>query len=307
LTGSAFAGARDVSAAGPVEWHDLVGVETRDQGIQGEAFLAPELWINVGDSVTWNSNAGEIHTVSFLSGGARPELIVAGDFNPAVLFPSGGASYGGSGYRNSGLMPAIAPSYHLTFTAAGNFPFVCLVHTNMSGEVHVRAAGTAYPHEQRFYDQQAQVQGKQLLASGIQLLGLANAENTRTQVTVGTGALNGTSSVAAMRFGPERRVVHAGDTVEWVNRDPETPHTITFGTEPPGAPLGAFPPSGLDGPGHATISSTDQDVNSGFIGATDPFGTTFSARFTAPGTYHYICALHDDLGMTGDIVVVGAP
>jgi plastocyanin len=40
------------------------------------------------------------------------------------------------------------------------------------------------------------------------------------------------------------------------------------------------------------------------VGAGLPFGTTFSATFTAPGTYNYICALHDDLGMTGTVVVL---
>ena len=44
--------------------------------------------------------------------------------------------------------------------------------------------------------------------------------------------------------------------------------------------------------------------NSGFTGADFPFGTTFAATFTAPGRYHFICALHDDLGMTGTIVVL---
>jgi plastocyanin len=45
-------------------------------------------------------------------------------------------------------------------------------------------------------------------------------------------------------------------------------------------------------------------VNSGFIGAGLPAGTTFSATFTKPGTYAYICALHDELGMVGTVVVL---
>ncbi len=307
LLGAAVSGARDASAAVVArEWQDLVGVETRDLGIQGNAFLAPELWINVGDSVTWAQNAEEIHTVSFLSGGERPPLIIAGpDFNPVALFPAGGTTYNGTGFFNSGLFPAVSQSYRLTFGTAGNFPFVCLVHTNMSGTVHVRAAGTPYPHDQGFYDRQGQVLGEQILAKGLQITGLAHAENDRNDVTVGTGtAIDSATSVAAMRFIPDRRVVHAGQAVEFKNRDPETPHTVTFGTEPPGAPLGAFAPVGLDGPGHATISSTSDNVNSGFLGAGLPFGTAFSATFTNPGIYPFICALHDELGMTGEIVVV---
>jgi plastocyanin len=97
--------------------------------------------------------------------------------------------------------------------------------------------------------------------------------------------------------------------------DPITPHTITFGTEP-GNPI---PPSGnvtvdADGALHATISSTSDNVHSGFIMSAPqeriglpqaPFGSTrFRITFTAPGVYPYICALHDDLGMKGRIVVL---
>src|SRR5579875_2080638 len=64
---------------------------------------------------------------------------------------------------------------------------------------------------------------------------------------------------------------------------------------------------GTDSPGHATISSASQQVNSGFLGAPFPQGVQFRMTFTAPGTYAYYCALHDDLGMRGTITVVAAP
>ena len=35
-----------------------------------------------------------------------------------------------------------------------------------------------------------------------------------------------------MRFLRESTEVSVGDTVEWTNLDPVTPHTITFGIEP---------------------------------------------------------------------------
>jgi len=31
--------------------------------------------------------------------------------------------------------------------------------------------------------------------------------------------------------------------------------------------------------------------------------TRFRVTFTAPGTFNYICALHDDLGMKGTVIV----
>jgi plastocyanin len=94
-----------------------------------------------------------------------------------------------------------------------------------------------------------------------------------------------------------------------------TPHTITFGTDP----ANPVPPSGnvktdADGARHATINSTSDSVHSGFIVASpqdrtglpqSPLGVTrFRVTFTKAGTYNYICALHDDLGMKGKIIVL---
>jgi plastocyanin len=174
--------------------------------------------------------------------------------------------------------------------------------------VHVQAAGSSYPKTQAQYDKAAHVTGKLLIAAGHALTGItrgATHSSGRTQVALGTGAsLGAFGSLAIMRFLPSKTVIHAGGTVHWTNLDPETPHTVTFGVEPGGGPLGAFAPSGSAVPGHATLSSPTDSANSGFVGAGLPFGTTFSATFTAPGTYNYICALHDDLGMTGTVVVL---
>ena len=69
-----------------------------------------------------------------------------------------------------------------------------------------------------------------------------------------------------------------------------------------------------DGARHATINSTADNVHSGFIIAAPqerlglaqaPLGfTRFRVTFTHAGTYDYICALHDDLGMRGKIKVI---
>jgi len=54
-------------------------------------------------------------------------------------------------------------------------------------------------------------------------------------------------------------------------------------------------------------------VNSGVIGSPNqetvgtfesPLDfTRFRVTFTAPGTFNYICALHDELGMKGTVIV----
>ncbi len=310
LAVAAFAPAA-IAADPSTGWQAGAGVSSRTQAIQGNAFLPQALTVNVGDTITWHLNSGEFHTVTFLSGAAAPPVIIGGpngpEFNPAVAAPSGGPTYDGSGFTNSGLL-FTGQQFTLGFSKAGTYPFLCLIHAGMAGTINVQDAGTAYPRTQAQYDTAARATGARLLGVGrmVSARALAAARSSgRGQAAVGTGASVGAiGSVAVMRFLPGRLVIHAGQSVTWTNRDPETPHTITFGEEPGGGPLGAFAPSGVDGPGHATLSGPDASANSGFVGAGLPFGTTFTATFASPGTYRYICALHDDLGMTGTVVVL---
>jgi plastocyanin len=297
-----------------VAWQATVGAQSRDEGIQLNEFFPDELWVDAGDSVRWTWRSGEIHTVTFLSGGPRPPLTVmtptGPQLNPKVAMPAGGPTYDGTGFVNSGLRTDEAPPFTLTLTRPGDFPFVCLVHRTMSGTLHVRRAGTPYPHDQAFYDRQARIEQARLLGEGARLTaeGLrdALAGPGHDQVTAGIGRLLEDGSIAVVRFLPERWVIRAGQTVRWTNRDPEFPHTITFGPEPAGGPFGAFFPMGTDAPGHATIRAPGQAVNSGFTGVGLPAGTQFSVTFTTPGSYSYICAIHDELGMHGTIIVLPA-
>ena len=69
-----------------------------------------------------------------------------------------------------------------------------------------------------------------------------------------------------------------------------------------------------DGALHATINAVGDSVHSGFILAApqDRIGlpqspltpTRFRITFTKAGIYPYICALHDELGMKGKIIVL---
>jgi len=313
------------AVAPPVAWQATVGTATKDNAVQVNAFLPVVMTVNVGDSVTWNLRSGEFHTVTFLSGAPAPALILppAGPgqpptFNPAVAAPSGGSTYNGTGIVNSGLLSADPPqpqtSFTLTFTAAGTYHYVCLIHSGMGGTLRVQAAGSHYPRSQATYNLRAKVDGNLLMAAGrnLQARTLAAARSSGARnITMGNSRLyRRAGSVTVMRFLPGRIVIHAGQTVTWTNVDPETPHTVTFGAEPPGGPFAAFGPSGAAVPGapgtpnHAILGSPGTAANSGFIGAGLPFGTAFTATFTAPGTYNYICALHDTLGMKGTIVVL---
>jgi len=132
---------------------------------------------------------------------------------------------------------------------------------------------------------------------------------------IGNGG--GTQTATVMRFMDATKVIHVGETVEWTTAEAVTSHTITFGPEPP--PLNQIPPSANvtvdpDGARHAYISSTSDVVHSGFITeapqdrtglAQAPLSATrFRVTFTGPGIYPYICVLHDELGMVGQVIVL---
>jgi plastocyanin len=325
--------ATQVVPAAAQDAHAIVGAQSADKGNQGLAFLPSELWVHVGDSVLWTFATDEVHTVSFLKPGQiRPPFQVG---CPGTGTTPDGSSFDGTACVNSGVLGE-GKTYTVRFPTAGNFKLVCLVHAYMTGVVHVLNVSETLPHDQAFYDRQAQNARAELLsdASRLEGRGLAAAERafghegeegaeeevqTPKAVTAGiaevvvtTGGGVDTSSV--MRFQRDKIVVHVGDTVEWTNLGSAVNHTVTFGIEPPDP----MPPSSgvtvdSDGARHAVIGSPTGNVNSGFLGPAGqdrpgvpqtPLGVTrFRVTFTAPGTFHYICALHDNLGMVGTVIV----
>jgi plastocyanin len=285
------------SAAGGATWNVRVGAESPDMAVTAMAFLPKDVFVDVGDTVRWTSNSAEPHTVTFLAPGT--ELPEFNPFDPSQTDPQGSAVYDGTAYTNSGVM-ATAPiftfsspaaSYHLTFATTGDFTYYCLLHgVMMTGTVHVRPAGTAYPYTQLDYDRAGNQQAQAALFNGRE----AWRHAKQAQATTGSSVQVGVDGegFGVMRFVRDRVVVHVGATVSFFVAGPSAPHTVTFGQEPPG--LGILVPSG--DPTHYAGG----DLNSGLLDASAPFNVTF----TAPGRYHYICAIHDDMGMVGDVVVV---
>jgi plastocyanin len=212
--------------------------------------------------------------------------------------PQGSSVYDGTAYTNSGIVAtqpififtSPAATYHLTFTKAGDFTYYCLVHgAMMSGTVHVRPAGTAYPYSQLDYNRMGNQQGQAALFAGRNAWRHAMQAHATTGTDVQVG-IDG-EGFAVMRFVRDHTVVHVGQTVSFSVPGPSAPHTVTFGQEPPG--LGILFPSG--DPTHYAGGG----LNSGLLSAGAPFNVTF----TTVGTFHYICAIHDDMGMVGDVVV----
>ncbi|HEV2696900.1 MAG TPA: plastocyanin/azurin family copper-binding protein [Terriglobales bacterium] len=295
------------------QWQAAVGAQSEDKGRQVVAFLPNELWIHVGDSIQWNVKADEIHTITLLTAGqVRPPFPVG-----CPGFSFGPAIFDGSTCVSTPPMVS-GQAFTVTFPSIGNFKLVCLVHPDMTGVVHVLDTSVALPHDQTFYDKRAALETRDLLTDLSQLQSHRHG-GSPNGVVVGAGKTlangGGHNTISLMRFVEPELVIHAGATVEWTNDDPSMPHTITFGTEP-GNPI---PPSGnvgvdADGALHATIATISDSVHSGFIASASqdqigqpqtPLGTTrFRVTFSNPGVYPYICALHDNLGMKGMIIVL---
>jgi plastocyanin len=322
-------------AASAAQWMAWAGVQSPDLGSQVLAFLPNEFWIHAGDSIRWTHPSDEIHTVTFL----KPGQVRPANFGPTFGVPVGcpgntpdGAIFDGSSCVNSGLLGPgpinvgpVIQTYSVTFPSPGNFKLVCLVHPDMTGTIHVLNQSATLPHNQAFYNDQAANQRATLVAATSSLRGFANSENEDEEegqlsdVTAGVGAVLTTTGAGAQtlslsRFLQDVVVVRVGDTVEWTNRDPATPHTVTFGTEPADPrPPSLNVSSTVDGARQAVIGSTADSANSGLLvfAPQDRAGlpqapqgvTRFRVTFTAPGTFNYICSLHDNLGMKGKVIV----
>src|SRR5713101_1730207 len=321
-----------------ITWETTGGTESTDEGIQALAFFPNELWVHVGDSITWTLPTHEIHTVTFLKQNTTPQQVrpprpgVSGGGCPGTT--PDGASFNGSACVTSPEL-VDGQTYTVTFPKAGNFKLVCLVHNNMTGAVHVLAPSELLPHDQAFYDDQAHKEQTELLADGARLEGRGTAtaqQSSGDAVTVGIGEIvatgGGSRTVSVVRFLQDSIVVRVGDTVEWTNLDAVTPHTVTFGF--PIEPSPPQPPSAgvtvdTDGARHAVLTSPTDNVHSGFLVAAlqdrgpppppppalfpaplaqSPLSVTrFRVTFTTPGTFNYRCVLHDDLGMVGRVIV----
>jgi len=342
-------------------WHLKVGAESHNAANQADAFLPNEIWIYAGDSIEWNFQPkNEPHTVSFLRPGqtrptppppigppAGPPIgppFFFGSPGPApfVECPSpnpyngGSATFDGSACVSSAaLNGGTAPSsFTVTFPNPGNYRFVCLIHTNMQGTVHVLSTDStspfyaaSLPYTQSDYDRQAKDEAEDILKDTdnpneeVKDFPRSKNEVLMTGEMIATGG--GRQYLAIVRFFPETINITKGETVEFTNVDPSEPHTVTSGTSDTlvndMALVNVSPQA--DGALGTTVNSAGNfgnatptgGVNSGFLQASPedaagrsqaPPGTTrFRITFNISGTFPYHCALHDIDGMVGKVVV----
>ncbi len=299
-------------------WTVIAGGGTRDLAVISNAFHPRTIEVPVGAKVTWQFQG--FHNVAFLGGGPFPPLEVQEGgksyFNPQVLFPAGGPTYEGTGYRNSGVPtdPSRPFSYSLTFTKPGTYRYVCVIHgPAMGGTVVVksRAGGSPAAVVGRGRQEQAAT-----INSGESIwmkLGVERSGRTYVVPMVGDAR----TGFSLLRFTRAPLVVPLGATVTWVMRDPFEIHTVTFtsGKKPPEfilvQPQAQGPPKFQVNPIAAVPTSHKSYDGTGYVnsGILFPAGTppnlpkSYSLTFLKAGTYEYWCLVHVAEGMKGVIIV----
>lgn len=150
----------------------LAGGGTQDVDNGGiDEFGPPSITVPVGGSVTWTVIGA--HTISFNAPASAQNVIAKAPdgsvhANPAALAPQGGpgqppppqgpppstapnappppptvvdgGNWDGTGFHSSGFFLSFPPqlyAYQLTFTKAGTYNYVCLVHPDMKGSIKV--------------------------------------------------------------------------------------------------------------------------------------------------------------------------
>jgi len=252
--------------ASPAKAHSTynayVGGETKDQAVQADAFFPNELWLLEGDSIKWTFvPKNEPHTVT---------LLTPGQIRPSAPPPAGppfsvqgvacglAASYDGTACVSTVAGLSGGATFTVTFPKAGNYKVVCLIHTDMTGAIHVlvnNAANGALIHSQRFYDDAARDEATAVLADNDDRAedhgSWEHRSDENNAVTAGIGEIvatgGGLQYRAVLRFLPGVIRIHEGESVLWTNLDPTEPHTVTFGDEPAGfvPSLYSLPPAVL--------------------------------------------------------------
>lgn len=304
-------------------WRVAVGAESADHAVLILDNYPRTLTIDAGDIVVWASGSTEAHTVTFLSGELRPTVPVPlfdgrVEVNPDVVRPEGGPAYDGTGIASSGLLTS-GRTWSVRFTRPGRYAYVCLLHPSHTGAVVVQPPGTAYPATQDVYDRRAAQERAAAVAAGEHLRAATRVAVSRSgRATVHTIPLlaDPRRRLSIARFGVPALTVKAGDSVRWVQRDPDLIHTVTFApaVPPPPVMLSAPQPQGpprlffnprVMFPAGGGRHTGGGYYNSGFLWRTSPPGSmAYELTFTTPGTFTYVCAVHGPRGMRGTVTVV---
>jgi len=323
-------------ASTPQNYNVLIGAENTSKGVTISSFFPHTVQIHVGDTITWKINSHEPHTVTFLAGSTLQPLFIPAptgmasplQINPQAFFTIAPSNrlYDGTTYVNSGFMTldsAANTTFHLTFTRAGTFNYVCYIHgAMMSGTIQVVGASVVVPTPAQEQAQgQAELKAAWLKVPTVLAKAEAqivppvkNADGTLTH-TIMMGYESG--NIALLRFFPNQATVNSGDTVVWkMSSTNMAPHTVTFYNGTPDQPLFIIA-TGQNGPvalvNPALLFPSKTVLQGKPLNGTDYFNsgimlpgsmTPFSIKVgSVSGTLNFECALHDTSGMTGSLFV----
>ncbi|MGE5597562.1 MAG: plastocyanin/azurin family copper-binding protein [Hyphomicrobiales bacterium] len=274
-----------------------------ESGYSINQFLPKAITVTEGTTVTWQFPWFEPHTVT-IPGNLDP--------NGPEPEPTLNSTWpNDAGYLHSGTIfgdPSNPPTFSTTFTTAGTYTYICVIHPNMAGTVTVIPEGEA-ADTQADVDARGDAEYAENIAA-VKAVAAATGASAGSvtprddgtnlyQLAVGAVDAGGND---AQQFFPATANLKVGDTIEWTN-DTMTPHTVTFNGQllgpPPGGDPFAFP---VSNPGTFTGSEL---VHSGIIWAIpDPTASkTFELTFGTAGTFQYVCILHADQGMVGTVNV----
>lgn len=308
-----------------------VNVGGGQAGIAADGFFPATVTITTGTTIHFVNPYEELHTATFFPAGQTPADLIVKDpggspaqgFNPvyANQSPTSPATFDSTKVVNSGIM-AKGSTYDVTFSGAGSFVFHCAFHP-MTLTINVVSSGTV--DTQATVDARAATELAATLAAGKTAQDAATAApvtkttmadgSTNWTVVTGGGAPvpNSTDLADLMQFFPPTLTIKQGDTVTWTNNS-GGPHTVSFLSgaalpaiitpipEASGPPFQAFNIQVALAMGGNTYNGTGF-VSSGLFGEGFPNPPAFSVKFTAAGTFNYVCILHADQGMAGAVTV----
>ena len=238
-----------------------------------ECYLPSSLKINVGDVVQWHNTDTTAHTVT-----------------------SGVAEEGSDEMFDSGLFMS-GNTFEFTFDEAGTYPYFCMVHPWMKGEIVVGDVSDMIVEESTTESTPTTEPTPESESTTVpepvtpeptpeSESTLEPAPTTAPAAPEATPTTNPTVSIPAGAstpgceetkecFIPDTVTIKVGDTITWSNDD-SAAHTVTSGTVEAGS-TGAF----------------DSSL---FMS-----GTTYEFTFDKAGKYDYFCMVHP--WMTGEVIV----
>jgi len=138
LKGKIAADVRSVHGMDAGSLHTAAAGVGDNFGVSADVFMPGNINVKRGDSVVWYwPDPFNIHTVTFVSGGAPPDLIQPRPqpsgpplfvFPANVASPTGGTTYTGQGYLNSGLLLGNASFAVSVDAPPGTYTYYCIIH-----------------------------------------------------------------------------------------------------------------------------------------------------------------------------------